>query len=248
MNVWGRQLQAPTLDRIAYLFLHRLSLMGKHDRQFLSSQIQPGATVVDVGANIGLYTLLLADLVGDNGKVFAFEPDSCLFEALSRNCQINKTGNVQLFNRALGSESETRTLFRSILNSGDNRMVEHAGSGGGMGSTVQVSRLDEVLDGQKIDFIKIDVQGWELEVFRGMAQLLAKNPAVRIYFEYWPYGLRRSGCEPQTLLEYLHNLSFDLFEVEKGVLIPIRDRAAFNAKLTGSRFTNVFARRHSDNP
>lgn len=247
MNVWDRQLQAPTLDRLVYLFLHRLSLMGEHDRQFLRSQIQPGATVVDVGSNIGLYTLLLAELAGDSGKVLAFEPDPGLFEALSLNCQINKVRNVQLFNQALGAESETRTLFRSILNSGDNRMVQHAGSGSGLGSSVQVSRLDEVLAGQKIDFIKIDVQGWEQEVFRGMARLLAENPSVRIYFEYWPYGLRRSGCEPQALLDYLHNLSFDLFEVEKGALIPIRDRAAFDAKLTGSRFTNVFARRHSDN-
>jgi FkbM family methyltransferase len=111
-----------SFDRYLYLGLHRWRIMGRRDRKALMSLVRSGMRVVDVGANIGLYTLLFADLVGDGGRVFAFEPEPQLCELLRHNCMINSVQNVRIFECALGSVSGRSTLWRSAFNSGDNRL------------------------------------------------------------------------------------------------------------------------------
>src|SRR5262249_15303601 len=103
--------------------------------------------------------------------------------------------------------------------------------------------LDEVMRDSHVDFIKVDVQGWELEVLRGMEGVLRKNPAVRIYLEFWPYGLRNAGCEPAELLKYLIDTGFELAEESSGELRKLYDHREFAERLTGRQFTNVYATR-----
>src|SRR5258708_27788033 len=81
VRVWGLELRSVSFDRLLYLFLHRLGWMGREEKAFLEQRIRPGMHVVDVGANLGLYTLLLSRLVGESGTVVAFEPDPELFES-----------------------------------------------------------------------------------------------------------------------------------------------------------------------
>src|SRR3954452_15137269 len=88
LPVWRRQasvenytIRVPTFDRWLYAKLHAFRLMGSEERKFLSNHLRAGMTVLDIGANIGLYSIFLADLVGTEGKVFGFEPDPVLFEA-----------------------------------------------------------------------------------------------------------------------------------------------------------------------
>ena len=80
---WGGRFQPPSADRLAYLWLHRLGIMGT-DRALLEAQVQPGMVVADIGANVGLYTYLLARCVGERGLVYAFEPNPALFASLER--------------------------------------------------------------------------------------------------------------------------------------------------------------------
>src|SRR5580698_569946 len=89
MKVWGYRVTPPSLDRLTCLVLHRLGLMGKGEKAAFGRWIRPGMTVVDVGANQGLYALLFSGLVGPSGSVVAFELEPDMFASLKLNCQAN---------------------------------------------------------------------------------------------------------------------------------------------------------------
>ena len=236
IRVRGFTVQAPTADRWLYARLHSLGLMGAEDRRHLAHYIRPGMTVVDIGANIGFYSLMMADLVGLSGRVYAFEPDPQLFEAAVRNASLNNKENViSIQNLALGSRCGQATLYRSAFNSGDNRL---SASDRASAVPVRVATLDEVLPGIRIDWIKIDVQGWEPEVFRGMFQTIQNNPQVRLYFEYWPAGLRKAAEDVMEPFHLLNQLGLSVFRPGSGA--PLSPESLENV-CAGKRDINLLA-------
>src|SRR6267143_2214012 len=86
INVWDRRMRSASLDRLVALGLHRLGWMGHDEATLLQRLVRPGMSVIDVVANIGLYSLLLSRLVDRNGSVLAFEPEPSLFATLRENC------------------------------------------------------------------------------------------------------------------------------------------------------------------
>ena len=248
VRVWGQRLRAPTFDRWLCLVLHRAGMMGKADHAFLLAHLRAGMTVVDIGANQGLYALLFSQRVGVGGRVLAFEPDDMLHAALEENVAHNRAGNVRAYHLALGSASGTMTLYRSLLNSGDNRLAATARAAGLREAVhIQVERLDQVLAGEHVNFIKMDVQGWEMEVFRGMEHLLddPQNQAMAIYFEYWPQGLRDAGSDPIAPLEFLSAKRFKLFDATNPTTAPIQDVSAFARSVKAGTYINLYALRQS---
>lgn len=243
--MWGSRLHAPTADRWLALRLHQLRLMGVDDAKFLRAHVQPGMRVVDIGANQGLYSLLLAQLTGAQGKVWAFEPDDLLHEALKRNVALNGVNTIQTRHAALGAEAGTMVLHRSLVNSGDNRLSATAAAAGLREEVpVRIERLDHALAGERVDFIKIDVQGWEMEVFRGMRGLLdePRNAKLAIYFEFWPQGLRDAGSDPLELLHFLVANGFGVHQPQSGALgVERRDLVELTAELKGNSYTNLCA-------
>ncbi len=246
-RVWGNRLRAPTFDRRLALWLHRAGLMGVSDRTLLEARIKPGMTVVDIGANQGLYTLLFSRLTGKEGTVLAFEPDDLLHAALRENVAFNQADNVESFRLGLGSKRDTLTLYRSLLNSGDNRLAaKSAAAGPREGVQVQIERLDQVLAGRRIDFVKMDVQGWEMEVFRGMQGLLdaPANARMAIYFEYWPQGLRDAGADPNELLAFLDRNGFTIYPFEGTNLSSVAlDPNETALTVSGDQYINLYATR-----
>jgi len=206
----GKKLTVPTFDRWLYAQLHAVGWMGG-EVPWLAEQIRPGMTVVDAGANIGYYTLVFADLVGPAGKVISFEPDPDLFEAASENVRRNgKSGMVELHNCALGAQPGELYLERGHVNSGDNRL-RRSGPDMTRAVAVQVMRLDDVPASEKVDWIKVDVQGWECDVFEGMVQTLARNrKTLQICFEFWPHGIRQAGRDPIEVLEILRRCGYSV--------------------------------------
>ncbi len=244
--VWGRKLRAPTFDRWLCLWLHRLGLMGRADHTFLLTRIQPGMTVLDIGANQGLYTLLFSQQVGDAGRVFAFEPDDMLHTALRDNVLSNHASNVRICHHALGSAHGTMTLYRSLLNSGDNRLAPKSRDNGPREAVrIQMETVDALLTGQRVDFIKMDVQGWEMEVLRGMEHLMddPQNVGLEMYLEFWPQGLKDAGSDPVELLALLLNKGFHLYQASTTKLVHIVDVIAFSASVKTGSYLNLFATR-----
>ncbi len=246
-SVWGHPLVVPTADRLLYAVLHRFGLMGGAERRFFQAHVHPGMRVLDVGANVGLYTLLFSRLVGPTGRAEAFEPDAALFAALAASCRLNGADNVRAHPTALGARAGAGVLQKAWFNSGDNRVRagENSNGAGPSGApAVAIARADDALgEGEPVDFVKMDVQGFELQVLRGMTQVLDRNPTVQLHVEFWPAGLRAAGDRPAELPEFLLARGFQVQAERAGVWGPVLDWPAFADTLRGNHFSNLWAHR-----
>ena len=239
--VWGFRMHAPTFDRCLYLWMHRLGRMGRGDRAFLAASVRPGMQIADVGANIGLYTLLLARLAGPAGRIHAFEPDPLMVGSLCQNLAAAGAFTVQVFSCAAGAATGEAVLQRHAINSGDNRLgAATGGAWHGESHRVPVRALGDALGGQPLDLMKIDVQGWEAEVFRGLGGLLDANPGLLIYFEFWPDGLARAGTSVADLAALLNQLRLRV--TRPGSREPV-DLAHLAAGMRPGAYTNLLAAR-----
>ncbi|HEY5078211.1 MAG TPA: FkbM family methyltransferase [Opitutaceae bacterium] len=209
-RVWGRRMRARTFDRTLYLWMHRTGFMGRAERSVLGQLVKPGMTAVDVGANLGLYSLLLAELAGPQGRIVAFEPDPELFSLLCENCAANGAV-VDARQVALGQSPDRMILQRLTLNSGDNHLGAAGGNAFRRPLEVEVAPLDSLVPGLRPDFIKVDVQGWELKVLKGMEGTLRAGGDAQVYLEFWPSGLRRAGDSPAELFAFLRGLGFRFY-------------------------------------
>jgi FkbM family methyltransferase len=217
--------------------------MGE-DVPWLSEQIRPGMTVVDVGANIGFYTLLFADLAGPGGKVIAFEPHPDLYRAAAENVRRNgKSSIVRIHNCALGAQPGELYLQPGHVNSGDNRL-RRSGGDRGRSIAVEVKRLDDVLASEKVDWIKIDVQGWECDVLEGMGETLARNrESLQVCMEFWPRGIRQAGRDPMEAIAILRRAGYALYRRESAAAVADGELEEYSRKAGRLTFLNLLARR-----
>jgi FkbM family methyltransferase len=206
VRVWDSVYTAPTLDRLVSLHAHRLGWMGSSEKRFLRSVLHYDSIAADVGANQGLYTLWLAR-VAAGGHVYAFEPDPELFECLKQNVRNNVLTNISAIRAAASNRSGTLPFTANRLNRGDNRVTENPSSSL---EHVKAVTLDEILAHSRLDLLKIDVQGFEIEVLLGAHETLRNNPGLTIAFEFWPYGLRQAGHQPTELLDLLREAGFQI--------------------------------------
>ncbi|HVM18185.1 MAG TPA: FkbM family methyltransferase [Gaiellaceae bacterium] len=205
------------VDRADSLFLLRHGVYEPTMTRLIEERVRAGDVVVDVGANIGYHTLLFARLVGPEGRVVAFEPDEENFAVLAENVRANGYANVELVRAAVADRSGTVALRRSSDNSGDHRIF----AADEERETVEVPcvTLDEHLgDAVRVDVVKVDVQGAEAAVLRGMRGVLARSPVRAILTEVWPQGLAAAGDDAAAYLAELQaaGFSFELVDEEAG--------------------------------
>lgn len=184
------------------------------ETRFLMAMLAPGQVFVDVGANIGYFTVLGSRLVGEHGAVLAFEPEAENFRLLEANCRLNQCGNVRPFAMALGSESGAGTIYLDELNKGDHSIVP--GQAGRAGQDIRIVNGSQALgtDYPRIDFVKIDTQGYECQVIEGLLPLLqASLPGLVMIIEFSPLHLLNAGASGNQLLELLGQLSSGHFYV-----------------------------------
>ncbi len=202
----------PEKDGISAALLRR-ELDGGHELECCCSRvIRGGNTVLDIGAHIGTYTTVYSDLVGPFGRVIAFEPDPTSFMILTHNLAKRRSFNTCAFPLAVANTNRESLLY---LNGGDN-LGDH-----GLVSTnpnqksigVQVVSLDSFLGPDfQVDFAKIDVQGAELEVLRGMKEIIKRASRLVLLLEFYPAGLRRHSGEgsDRELESLLLDLGFSI--------------------------------------
>ncbi len=174
--------------------------------------IQTGMVVVDIGANIGMYTLYAARRTGRTGKVISFEPAPRPFTILKDNVQVNgflETGIVDFRQVAVSDHGGTGQLTVYPDNSGHSTLFD--GSPSGQKIQVVTQRLDDALaDQPKIDVIKVDAEGAEPFILRGMQEVLRRNPHVRLFIEFAPQLLQRAGVDPASFLDELAAMSLQI--------------------------------------
>jgi FkbM family methyltransferase len=179
------------------------------------NNIKEGDTVIDLGANIGYYTLLFAKLVGKSGKVIAFEPHPENFAILKKNVEANGYKNVVCEQKAVSKSSERIKLFID-----EEATTKHAIANSKFCSKNFVSvdsvKLDDYLEeNTKIDFIKMDIEGAEYFVLEGMKNVLEKNPTMTIITEFTPYYFNNLGVDPKKVVGLLHENNFNLFNLNE---------------------------------
>jgi FkbM family methyltransferase len=182
------------------------------ETEIVKKEIKSGNIVVDIGANIGYYTLIFANLVGKEGKVFAFEPSPDNFALLQKNIKINNYQNVKLEQIAVSNKSGKTKLYLTV-NPADNRIYDlHDNSNFVEVVTISLDDYFNKYNG-KIDFIKMDIQGAEWAAIQGMPLLLKKNKNIKILTEFCPPLIKGFKIESAEFLKLLLKHNFKIYNI-----------------------------------
>jgi len=205
----GYSLYVRTPDRLIAALLWKYSIPSSMEVEIYRDRIKPGMTVLEIGANVGVFTLLFSGLAGEKGRVLAFEPDPSNFRLLEKSVAENERGNIVCRQAAVSDKSGALKLYISEENRGDHRVYD---SGDGRGCIdVEAVSVDEALGpGARVDFIKMDIQGAEYPALLGMADTVRNSPELVMLCEFSPGLVERSGYSPEALLLKLVEYGFSL--------------------------------------
>jgi FkbM family methyltransferase len=210
---------------------HRESLMAT----LLEDAVRPGTTVMDVGAFLGHFTLLAARAAGPSGRVHAFEPDPRDYPWLVRNVEVNGfTDRVTTEAVAVSGRTGTALLHLARQDTSQSSIVFARDALDSV--RVPTIALDEHLPSEgEVGVVKIDVEGAEIDVLRGMERTLASSPDVSLFIEVNPRALEAAGSSTENLLDRLRDLGFDnrLIDEQRRTLAP------FDGRVEGVTFVNL---------
>lgn len=217
-------------------------------RSLIRKLLPPGGTFVDIGAHIGLLTLAGARAVGPKGRVYAFEAAPDTFKLLERTVEINHVSPpVVMRSVAVGAEGGEHVFHvRNIL--GHSSLYDFADSDEGFtvaDVTVQVMPLDGLLPGdERVDLVKIDVEGAELDVLAGMRELLERNPEIALLTEFGPSHLKRIGQTPESWFAAFaeHGLEAQLVDEETGACTPVSPKDVADVASVNVLFVAPYSR------
>ncbi len=187
---------------------------------FLERVLKPGMVFFDVGAHIGEHVVLGSTLVAPDGQVHAFEPDSRNFAFLEKNVEMNGLHNVFL-NRLAVYDKDTTLEFVQTREPSTSHIRSHSVAESGPLLTVKATTLDHYIEDNgidKVDVLKIDVEGAELYVLRGAQSLLDKpnGQAPIIIFEYSQANCKRFGYHPDEIVTLLKSRGFTIWVLKEG--------------------------------
>lgn len=170
---------------------------SEYEVELFKWAIRPGMNVVDVGANIGAHTVVFSELVGNDGKVLAFEPQPHLFHMLCANVALNELRNVSCYQEAIGDGSSVP--FAEVDLDQENNM-------GGL--SLPSIKADRRIVTNELDvpchFLKIDVEGMELEVLRGAAGMIGQCKPMLYVENDWP-------DKSKALIEFINDLGYKAY-------------------------------------
>jgi FkbM family methyltransferase len=187
-----------------------------YESALLLSLLRPGDVFLDVGANIGYFSLLAASVVGPRGAVFAFEPDPDNYRLLQANAELNGMAHcITAVEAALSEATGEGRLYLSKDNLGDHQVY----AGDGRRSSVPIARHQgsEYLAGrlQRLDLVKVDTQGSEFQVIAGLMPLLQDlDSKPRLVIELTPHSLRQAGSSGRALIELLATLGLPMWIID----------------------------------
>ena len=223
------------------------------ERVLFAKYLHGDMTLVDIGANLGLYTAVSMHHLGEGGQIVAFEPHPQTYEFLEKNIAANQSNeracpHVYPFNLAATPEPTKLELRLNPENRGDNRTY-HGTYQGKMETwdTMEVEGrpVDDVLAElgiQEVNFVKIDIQGYEQNAISGFQKTLARSQNVILLSEFWPKGLQEAGGSATEYLQMLTDLGFTLYKLNRkpyGSVTPLGNWEAFIASLPGRKYTDI---------
>lgn len=210
------RLLAPETDIHLSAVLQKFGGLEPYLTEWITWLARPGDTVIDLGAHIGYYTLLLARRVGPVGRVLAFEPDPTNLAALAENVNVNGYRNIDIFPLAVSCISGPISLHKCVDNGGDHRLWGDDQSRTQV--AVQAATLDDLFGPAhpRVSLIKMDIQGSELAALKGMSRFLAGQTHLAIVAEFWPRGILGADGDPVEFLVRLAEAGFRLHIIDEG--------------------------------
>jgi FkbM family methyltransferase len=184
----------------------------KHFVDFVNITLNKGDVAIDFGANIGYHTITMAWSVGNDGKVYSFEPQRIIFQQLNHNIFLNGLDNVYTYNLAIGeNESEV------FINTEDYHQSKITNYGGTSINTTKVGSLVrqipmDIMNLPKLNFIKLDVQGSELNILKGGKNTIEKYRPY-MFMEVEEGQLNKFNLTSNDLIEYTKNLGYLMYRI-----------------------------------
>lgn len=180
-----------------------------HATKIMKQFIQPDDVILEIGANIGYYVLMEAKILSENGYIYAIEPEPSNFDLLKKNVQLNKIENIELKNIAIsnkkeiaklyiGKASNLHTLIKKTEENISNEFVE-----------VETETVDSFMTGRRpVTFIRMDIEGYEVNIFENMENTLALPSLKKIFIEIHPPSVPLEKM--RNLLQTLLNNGFEI--------------------------------------
>ena len=192
------------------------------ETQFILSVLNRGEIFLDIGANIGYFSVLASHLLGKEGIVYAFEPEIENYKLLLANSTLNGKINIRCFQTALSDEDTLGFLYLNEENLGDHQLFPVEEQREKIEVTIRKGDSLLLAMTSRVHFIKIDTQGAEFHVLSGLSKLIEQSlPELVLLLEFWPRGLRQAGVSGLQLLELLSRFDLAFYILKAGLLIPI---------------------------
>lgn len=181
-----------------------------HFKVVIEHFVSPGDTIIDCGANFGYNAVLMGKRLNNQGLLLAFEPQRIIYQQLNGNLILNNIFNALTYQVALGDGSQSQTTMRPVnyedswVNIGDTSI-------GDGGEEVNIYKLDD-FELEKVDFIKMDVQGYELFVLEG-SQNLINLSHPDLFIEIEPHQLIKFNVTESQLIDYIKSFGYRMFKI-----------------------------------
>lgn len=190
-------------------------------KDFMIGRIQPGQVILDIGGHAGYYTLLFAKYAGRKGRVFAFEPNPDNHAILEKNVKRNGFDNVELRREVVSDTSGPIQLYLPHRENTGNGSL-YASSDTAFGNieveAINPDRFFQDRGIEKIDLIKIDVEGHEENVLRGLTHYLSlpARACPEVFVEVNKLTLRRAGKSPEQIFQLMESMGYSAYRIEEG--------------------------------
>jgi len=207
----------------------------------MKQYIQKGDSVLDIGANIGFYAEILSELVDKKGKVHCFEPDSTNYKHLEKRC--HHLSNVFLNHKAVSDKTDKLKIYTSKQLNVDHRTYKPDDYDREI--EIDAIAIDDYLSSHSkdctVDFIKMDIQGFEMSAAKGMKKTF-QSPHLKLLSEFWPYGMRKAGSSVLEYYQFLKQYNFYIYLIENQQLVELsEEKVTTFLNLPETNYMNIFA-------
>lgn len=217
LNSGNSMIQCRLRDWIPWnIYLHGSYVVEESYAKYMMSYCEQSKIIFDVGANIGYYTIQFAQKT--DGKVYAFEPMNYQFNSLLKNIELNELKNVYPIKKIVSDyEGNQRIYFSGMDNTAASSLVVKSDEYEDVPS-ITLDKFCNKNDVQSIDLLKIDVEGYELHVLKGLSEMLYTNKIEHMFIEIVEQHLQKAGHTSEELLKYLHNYGYEAYSIKSGSL------------------------------
>lgn len=223
----------------------------KFELNLFKNSLKKGDVVLDMGANIGLYSLAAAKIVGNSGKIYSFEPDPITFKNLKKNIESNKYNNVELINKAVSNKTGTITFTSSEnITSRSKNHIKTADEQEKNSIKIHTIKMDDFFENKNnvINVIKMDIEGAEFEALKGMKKIIDKNIHLKIFLEFSPFMLKRLNTDIAEMINFFKSYNFKINKIneeeDKLEEISLESLLEFSEEVDPTKALNLYCFRY----